>query len=260
MTNELATRPELSILPAANREITPAIWTMIEHISLAAYKSRMYRGVMAPETAAMIILKGFELGIGPNASLELIVPIQGKYELIPRGALALLQDHPKIKKLEIKRLTDKSDKFYGYSCKISRVNGFEYEARFTLDDAKQAGLVKPDSGWAKYPENMCLWRAIGFAADVAAPDITCGMTSLLKMPEQYNVVIDDTGQIVEGQWAQSATAPVSQPVEQHPAITLDELMNTYGPDKVMEKISALLDGRMPANDQEVVVLADALKA
>ena len=44
-----------------------------------------------------------------------------------------------------------------------------------MDDAKKAGLVKPDSGWAKYPAQMCQWRVIGYVADVVAPDVSGGM-------------------------------------------------------------------------------------
>ena len=35
---------------------------------------------------------------------------------------------------------------------------------FTIAEAREAGLVKPDSGWAKWAKNMCSWRAATFLA------------------------------------------------------------------------------------------------
>lgn len=224
-----------AIIPLTHRELTPQIWQMISQMAPVMWKSRLF-GVVSQEAAAAIMLKGYELGLSVTASFEFINVIQGKPGLSPRGALALLHSHPDIDKVEIRRLIREDGSYLGHSCTIRRKSGFEYTAQFTLDDAKRAGLVKPDSGWMKYPEQMCMWRAVGFAADVAAPDITAGMTTIMKMPEELGVAINDNGEVIE-----------VKPVEQKPQITLDQLLERFDPVAIMEANG----GKIPATQEEV---------
>lgn len=235
---------KLTIVPIQQRELTLQIWQMISQIAPVMWKSRLF-GVVSQEAAAAIMLKGYELGLSVTASFEFIHVIQGKPGLSPRGALALLHSHPDIEKVEIRRLTKKEDSSYlGHSCTIKRKNGFEYTAQFTLEDAKRAGLVKPDSGWTKYPEQMCMWRAVGFAADVAAPDITAGMTTIMKMPEELGVVITDNGEVID-----------MQAVPAKPQITLDQLLEQFDAESIM----IANGGKIPATQEEVEKVFELLK-
>jgi len=228
-------------------ELTPSVWSMIKEIAPVIHTSRMF-GVASVEAAAATMLKGHELGLSFTASFEFVKVIQGKPELIPRGALALLHNSPIIEKMEIKRLTDGSGKFTGFSCTMRRVNGFEYTATWTMEDARRAGLIKPDSGWANYPENMCLWRAVGFAADVVAPDVTAGMTGLMKMPEQYGVALSEGGDVIDVT-PTVVNSPVAQPAA--PMFSLDELLNVFG----AEAILRVNGGIIPGTDEEVQEVA-----
>lgn len=202
-SNHIEPVTTLAIQTAATRELTPGIWSMIEKMAPVMHKAHLF-GVTSPEQAAAIMLKGFELGLSITASFELIHVIDGKPGLSPRGAMALLHSSPLIKEIKITRLDDKG-KFIGFECHMSRSdNGFSHTSRFTLEMAAKAGLVKPNSGWVKYEENMCMYRAIGFCADVVAPDVTAGMTSVMKMPEAYGVALTEGGDVVD-------VSPVSVP-------------------------------------------------
>lgn len=227
-----------------NRELTPAVWTMIERISTQAYKARLYEGISSPEAAAMVMLKGYELGLGISASFEFIKLIQGKFELIPRGGLALIIDHPKIKEVKLTKL-EKEGQFHGYECRIVRTNGFSHTSRFTMDDAKRAGLLKPGSGYEKYPENMCMYRAIGFCIDVAASDITSGMTSVMKMPEEYGLT--QSGEMID---VRAVPAPEPAPAP----VTLESLALQFGGEAVL----VANDGRIPATQEELNQVAEKL--
>ena len=112
------------------RTVTPDVWRMISEIAPVMYKSRLF-GVTSPEAAIAIMLRGYELGIGPTTSFEFIQMILGKPTLIPRGALALVQQSGELAGMKIE---DKPD-----SCHVwmKRRNGMEYETTFTLDDARQ---------------------------------------------------------------------------------------------------------------------------
>lgn len=253
MSNEL--------VPVPVRELTPQIWQMLNEMAPVMHQSRLF-GVTSRDAAAAIMLKGWELGLGITASFEFVQVIQGKPSLSPRGALALLLKCPEIERIEIHRLPAEGP-YIGHECYMRRRNGFEHRARFTMDDANRAGLVKPGSGWANYPENMCMWRAVGFAADVVAPDITAGMTDLMKRPEQLGVALSEGGDVIEGQWSPApASTPTStqaptqpaQSAQAEPGITLDDLLALYE----AERIIVANEGRIPATDAEVAAVAAKL--
>lgn len=230
---EPAQETALAIPTAATRELTPAIWRMIGEMAPVMYKAHLF-GVTSTEQAAAIMLKGYDLGLSTTASFEFVQVIQGKPALSPRGAMALLLSNPLVESVEMNRLADKGV-FIGYECAMTRKGGFHFIGRFTLEDASRAGLVKPDSGWAKYPENMCLWRAVGFAADVVFPDVTAGMTTLMKAPEMYGVALTEGGDVIDA-------TPVSVPS----MTPLQELITKYGAERVMAAA-----GGIPQTPEEI---------
>ncbi len=218
------------------KPLTPATWQMIESIAPAMHACHLF-GVGSKEQAAAIMLKGYELGLSLTASFEFIHVVHGKPTLSPRGALALILQHPDLTELNV---DDKPD-----SCRVTmkRKNGFSYTVEFTLDQAKKAGLVKQDSGWDKYPANMLRWRAIGFCADVVFPDVIGGM----KRADELGAAITAEGDVIEGQW-QTYT-------EQPKVITLDSLVAQYGVDAIL----AANDGRIPGTDSEIMMVAEKLE-
>jgi len=50
------------------------------------------------------------------------------------------------------------------------------EATFTIEQARQAGLVRPGSGWTNYPARMLWARASSWAIRDHAPRVALGMT------------------------------------------------------------------------------------
>lgn len=227
----------MQIQTAATRELTPSIWKMIETMAPVMYKAHLF-GVTGPEQAAAIMLKGYELGLSITASFEFIQVIDGKPGLAPRGAMALLHSNPLLKEIKITRL-ENGGKFTGYECFMSRAdNGFSHTSRFTLEMAQRAGLVKPNSNWQKYEENMCLWRAVGFCADVVAPDITAGMTTLMKAPEMYGVALTESGDVVDVTPVPSALDPIQN--------ELNALITQYGADKIL-----MIYGNIPASLEQI---------
>jgi hypothetical protein len=49
--------------------------------------------------------------------------------------------------------------------------GESCEVSFSLEDARKAGLVKPNGGWEKYPSDMCFARALSRLARRLFPDV-----------------------------------------------------------------------------------------
>lgn len=223
-----------------HQPLTPQIWRMIESIAPAMHKSRLF-GISSPDAAAVIMLKGYELGLGLSASFEFIHLIQGRPSLAPRGALAILQNHPELAGLKIEDLTD--DKGQPHACRVwmKRQSGFEYTVEFSMEDARRAQLVKEDSNWEKYPANMLRWRAVGFCADVVFPDVIGG----LKRADELGAPITADGDIIEGQWEE----PTSEldPVQK----ALDGLIEHFGAEVVLEAA----DGIPPTTYEELQAVA-----
>jgi len=232
---------------------------MIRDVAPAMHAARWF-GVSNPEQAAAIMLKGHELGLGLAASFEFIKPVQGKPTLVPMGALALIQNSPLIEKVVINDLTDDKGNPIGCEVTMKRTNGFEYTTRFTIKDAERAGLVKPDSGWEKYPANMCRWRAVGFCADVVCPDVLGG----LRRADELGADLTPEGDVIEGSWR----VPPSQTPETEPAaeaaptieaptstVSLNDLVARYGAEAIM----AANGGKIPGTDDELQAVATVLE-
>lgn len=235
---------------AIRQEITPDKWALISAIAPSAHQARLFKGISSAQTAAMIMLKGQELGLSLTASFEFIQMIEGQPPAVsPRGALALIHSSPECAGLRITRLADDKGAFEGYEVWMKRRSGFEHTERFTLADARRAGLIKPKGAWETYPENMCKWRAIGFCADVVFPDVLGG----LKTADQYDADITGGGDVVTGQWqdVEDAAADMNAdgPADDITAAA-QALLDEYGPARVL----AANDGAIPVTLEEIDAL------
>lgn len=209
------------------QELTPTIWKTIESIAPTMMKSRLF-GMQTTEQAMAIMLKGYELGLSLTAAFEFINVIQDKPSLIPRGALALILGSPEYAGLKIEDKTD--DKGNPTACVVwmKRRNGLEYTAKFTMEDAKRAELIKAGSGWAKYPANMLRWRALGYCADVVFPDVLGGM----KRSDELGADLTPEGEVIQGSFTVVEKPQPQKPVDTNALLTA--LLGKYGPTAVME--------------------------
>ena len=248
--NELANISGLTIQP---KEITLSVVDTATKMGELAYKSGIFKAPKA-EAAAMIMLKGYELGFPMTAAAEFIQIIEGTVGLTPRGALAIMKAHPEIiRSVELEDL-EKDGQYYGCRCTITRIeNGRDvpHSQQFTLDDAAAAGLIKEKSGWEKYPRNMCRWRALGFAADVACPDLLSGLTGIMKMPE-----ILSNEEVRSFHDTERIEPSVIEVIDTPKQVTLSELLNRFEP----EQILAVNNGAMPRNSDECAKIAEILGA
>jgi len=245
---------------ATRRTLTPEIWQMVREIAPVMHKSRLF-GVMSQEQAVAIMLKGWELGLSLTASFEFIAVIKGRPTLTPRGALALALQSEELEDFKVEDI-EKDGK--PWACRVSgkRRNGISYTLTFTMEDARRAGLIKPDGAWETYPANMLRWRAIGFWLDVVMPDIIGGM----KRADEFGAVVDANGDVVEATWRPSESEPVVEAETTEAAalpqaeadISLNDLLAKYEPSAVMEALKATTGGRMPSSEEEVQQIAARL--
>lgn len=247
--------------------VGPRDWAMIKEIAPVAATARMF-GVTEPQ-AAIVMLKGYELGLGLAAAFEFIHVIDGKPSVSPKGALALIHQSGELKYLEIKDLTDTNGNPTRCKVAMERVSGFRYETTYSMEDAKRANVVKPGSGWEKYPANMLRWRAVGYCADVVFPDVIGGMLR----PEELGAEVDEGG---EPLWSEPITTTalpveplgtspdVTTPDEPHPQVypgtplptTIDALLAAG---YTAEQIVVANEGIIPATAEDCQRMAKILK-
>lgn len=237
---------ESKALTVQNNHLALSTWDVIKAVSPTMHQSRFF-GVTSPDQAAAIMITGAELGLGLSASFQFIQVVEGKVTLSPRGALALLMSSGELAGFKLESSAT--------SCKVwmkRKSNGFEHTEEFTIDDAKRAGLVKDRGAWVTYPKNMLRWRAIGYAIDLLFSDVVGG----LKRADEFGANIDNSGDVVEGEWAAMPTAAPAPAPADPVAVTLQDLVEKFGPDAVM----AAAGGKIPGTVEEVAECAAKLSA
>jgi hypothetical protein len=75
-----------------------------------------------------------------------------------------------------------------------------YNSIFSMDDAKRADLIKPGSGWIKYPRAMLMSKALSQGARIVCPHVISGVYTF----EDFSVPTDDEGNV-------NITATISAP-------------------------------------------------
>ena len=144
-------------------------------IGKVASDSGMFPDITTQAKAVMAILAGRELGIPPMASMRGFNVIKGKAQ-ISAGLLAAMIR--KSGRYDYKIATDPSKEdtecVILWSENIGGATTIIGQSKFTLDDAKRAGLIKPDSNWQKYPRAMLFARALTEGQRKYAPDIGIG--------------------------------------------------------------------------------------
>lgn len=241
-TEIIAQNNSLAMKP---RDITPNTVNTALAISKIAWESGAF-GSSSEAQAAMVMLKAYELGFPMTAASEFIEVIDSKAQLKPLGAMAIMRAHPEIiRSVSIEDLKDESGKYLGCRCTIERNEAgrvVPYIKEFTLEDAKTADLIKSRGNWEKYPKQMCQWRAVGFCADIACPDLLSGMTGLMKRAE----LMEDPDDIKFGSTDFEAEPVIEAVPVPEGTITVQELMKLHN----CADILAINNGAMPMTNEE----------
>lgn len=154
----------------------------IKGFANAFVASGMFKDTKQLAEAIVKIQAGRELGLSPVYSMQNINLIRDRLTT-SAGTIALLVKRSGRYNYHIKEHTD-------LKCTISFTeSGKEAgESTFTMEDAKRALLVRPDSGWTKYPRAMLFSRAISQGARIYCPDAIGGvytneeMTAIDEVP------------------------------------------------------------------------------
>ena len=127
-----------------------------------------------PESCMLAIQHGSEVGLSPMQSLQSIAVINGRPTIWGDAALALVQSSPVCE--YVKEYIEGQGDSLTAVCEAKR-RGYPAPtvSRFSMADAKRAGLAGKSGPWSQYPERMLALRARGFALRNAFADALRGL-------------------------------------------------------------------------------------
>jgi len=190
---------------------------------------------------------GTELGLAPMQSLQNIAVINGKPSVYGDAMMALVQANAACEGIE--------EFFEGEGtqnpvavCIAHRRGRKPVTARFSVEDAKRAGLWNKQGPWTQYPKRMLQMRARGFALRDSFPDALKGLIT-----------------VEEAQDYPEAAQPQVKDIPKNPldAIAPPELIEeTYevleDEDDKVDAIAPEPEAKAAVVDAEVVELPDAI--
>jgi hypothetical protein len=161
--------------------------------------------------AAVKVMAGEELGLGPVAAMTGIHIVQGKVTLSANLIAGLIKRSGRYD-YRVARLD-------GEGCELAFYERGEEIGRssFTRDDAEAAGLWNKPGPWKQHPRNMFYARAMSNGAKWYCPDVFAGP---VYTPDELGAVIDgETGEVIP------TPAPSAEPTPPEPEPGPDDLIS-----------------------------------
>lgn len=141
-------------------------------VAATEFAPKDFRG--KPEACMLAIQAGSEVGLSPMQSLQSIAVINGRPSIWGDAAMALVQASPVCE--FVREYTEGDGENLVAICEAKR-RGYPAPTvvRFSVADAKKAGLWGKSGPWQQYPARMLALRARGFALRNAFADALRGL-------------------------------------------------------------------------------------
>ena len=144
-----------------------------------------------PESCLLAIQHGSEVGLSPMQSLQSIAVINGRPTIWGDAALALVMGSP-VCDFVSEGIDGDGDKMAAIC--VAKRRGYEKGCvvRFSVDDAKKAGLWGKAGPWTQYPKRMLQLRARGFALRDSFPDVLRGLVTAEEAFDYPQPIVAET--------------------------------------------------------------------
>lgn len=214
---------ELSILPSKDE------WAQIKELAHVAVKSGLLpTAIKTPEAAAIIILKGRELGMPPMVAFSHISVIQGKPTLSAEIMLAYIyKDFPLANITFVETTEDRCEIHAGRAAKVTK---FVWD----VEKARKMGLLDKDN-WKKQRGTMLRWRCITEMKRIIFPEVLMGID---YSPEELGATVSAQGVVKD-------VTPPEPPVVK----TVQDLMAEEVPAEPMGESSPKLETNLEKESQ-----------
>jgi hypothetical protein len=188
-----------------------------------------------PESCMLAGQHGAELGLGPMQSLQCIAVINGRPTIWGDAALALVQSSS-VCEFVSEAVEGDGDQMVA-TC-IAKRRGYPAPSaiKFSVADAKKAGLWGKSGPWTQYPKRMLQLRARGFALRDAFPDVLRG---LVTAEEAQDYPTQPEPVVVRPKFTDEPKATVVKLKADQPATASDALGNARLAVSKADSITAL---------------------
>ena len=145
-----------------------------EAVANSEFAPKDFRG--KPASCMLAIECGAEIGLGPMQSLQSIAVVNGRPAVYGDAALAVVKASHVCE--YVTEAVDGDGEQMVATCTAKR-RGYPSPTvvKFTVADAKKAGLWGKSGPWSQYPKRMLQMRARGFALRDAFPDVLKGLVT-----------------------------------------------------------------------------------
>ena len=156
-------------------------------VAASEFAPKDFRG--KPESCMLAIQHGSEVGLSPMQSLQSIAVINGRPTIWGDAALALVQSSPVCE--YVREYVEGDGDAMVAVCEAKR-RGYPQPTvvRFSMADAKRAGLTGKQGPWTQYPARMLALRARGFALRNAFADALRGLITA-EEAQDYPVTLPE---------------------------------------------------------------------
>lgn len=145
-----------------------------EMVAASEFAPKDFRG--KPASCVLAIQAGSEIGLAPLQALQSIAVVNGRPAVFGDAALAVAKASP-VCEYVTEKIEGDGEQMVA-TCTAKRRGYPEATVvRFTVADAKKAGLWGKAGPWSQYPRRMLQMRARGFALRDAFPDVLKGLVT-----------------------------------------------------------------------------------
>jgi hypothetical protein len=157
MSNQPEKAPLVMTSKGVSLESFEQLWRFATCIAKSPFAPK---GMETPEAIVPAIQLGLEIGLSPMAALQNVAVINGRPGIYGDAALALVRASGLCEAYTQK--TEGAGDTLAAVVTSKREGHEPLTHRFSVADAKKAGLWGKSGPWSQYPERMLLFRARGF--------------------------------------------------------------------------------------------------
>jgi len=235
MSNEIAVRPPA--IPMVNGQLMPTDFDGIQRLAKFMHSTGMVpqndRSPCTLEQTILLVTKAFELGLPFTAIASGMLIVRNKPAVWGDVMLALVQRSPEFVSIGERMEGDDA------VCVVTRMHKIldgtyersGCEVRFSIQDAKTAGLWGKSGPWTQYPKRMLKLRARAFALRDMFADLLNGMSMAEEVqdyPPDNRVVEAERAAEITNTIAGLALPKADEPIEPTPEPANDADAKLFG--------------------------------
>ena len=240
MTHEISTQRASTGLALQTFDDAWRFWQMVAKTEFAPKDFRN-----KPEACMLAGQHAAELGLGPMQGLQCIAVINGRPSIWGDAALALVQSST-VCEWVTEKVEGDGEQMVAI-CEAKR-RGYPQPTvvRFSVADAKKAGLWGKSGPWTQYPKRMLQLRARGFALRDAFPDVLKGLVTAEEAQDYPATEPAKEPVVVRPKFPSTESRPAAVDCGRSPATAVNPAQDTAQPPATPETLTNSVRGQPTA--------------